>query len=84
MNFPSDDRYVRFTFADTHRVAGLLREFLPAELLACLDLERLKRLHENQIHDTLRESRDDLNLWRVMDQLRVLQFFSGELRTSFL
>ena len=62
MNFPSDDRYVRFTFADSHRVAGLLREFLPADLLACLDLERLKRLHENQIHDTLRESRDDLNL----------------------
>lgn len=62
MNFPSDDRYVRFTFADTHRVAGLLREFLPADLLAHLDLARLKRLHENQIRDTLRECRDDLNL----------------------
>ena len=62
MNYPSDDRYVRFTFADAHRVAGLLREFLPTDLLSCLDLERLRRLHDNQIRDTLRESRDDLNL----------------------
>jgi len=62
MNFPTDDRYVRFTFADTHRMAGLLREFLPQDILQHLDLDRLRRLHENQVHNTLRETRDDLNL----------------------
>ena len=62
MNFPTDDRYVRFTFADTHRMAGLLREFLPRDILQHLDLERLRRLHENQVHNTLRETRDDINL----------------------
>lgn len=62
MTFPSDDRYFRFSFADTVRVANLLREYLPAELVQCLDLDRLRRIHENQIRDNLQESRDDLNL----------------------
>lgn len=34
--FPSDDRYFRFHFADTHRMAGLLREFLPQDLVETL------------------------------------------------
>jgi hypothetical protein len=61
-SFPSDDRYFRFHFADMRRMAGLLREFLPKELQDCLDLSRLKRLHEQHLNVTLKEQRDDLNL----------------------
>jgi len=60
--FPADDRYVRFTFSGAERVAGLIREFLPPELVACLDLSRLRRIHDQHVHKSLRENRDDLNL----------------------
>lgn len=62
MAFPADDRFMRFTFADTKRVAGLLREFLPKKLLASLDLEHIKRIHDQAITTDLHEIRDDLNL----------------------
>lgn len=62
MAFPADDRFLRFTFADTKRVAGLLREFLPKRLVACLDLDRIKRIHDQAITTDLHEIRDDLNL----------------------
>jgi len=62
LRFPADDRYVRFTFADTTRVAGLLREYLPADLIACLDLPQLRRIHDQHVKETLHELRDDLDL----------------------
>lgn len=47
--FPADDRLARFTFSDTGRAAGLFREFLPTELLECLDLDNLRLLPEHHI-----------------------------------
>lgn len=60
-SFPADDRLARFTFSNTRRAAGLFREFLPADLLACLQLEQLKLLPEQHIGRHLKERRDDLN-----------------------
>jgi len=60
--FPADDRYARFTFADTHRMAGLLREILPTDILAGLNLEKLRRIHDQHIDPSLREIRDDLTM----------------------
>ena len=60
-HFPADDRLARFTFSDTRRAAGLFREFLPEDLLACLELEGLKLLPEQHIGRHLKERRDDLN-----------------------
>ena len=62
MKFPADDRYFRFTFANTQRLAGLLREFLPADMLAHLDLDKLRRIHDQHIRETLKEVRDDLDV----------------------
>lgn len=62
MNYPADDRYFRFHFANTQRMAGLLREFLPPEICAVLDFATLRRLHEQHLGEELRELRDDLNL----------------------
>ncbi len=62
MPFPSDDRFLRFTLADTKRAAGFLREFLPSALLVNLDLDRIKRIHDQAITANLNEIRDDLNL----------------------
>jgi len=53
--FPSDDRLARFTFSDTKRAAGLIREYLPPELVACLDLTGLKRIAEQHIDKSLKE-----------------------------
>jgi len=62
MSFPADDRYFRFTFANMQRLAGLLREFLPANILTHLDLDQLRRIHDQHIRDTLKEIRDDLDV----------------------
>jgi len=58
----ADDRYLRFNFANPHRVAGLIREFLPPDLVQILDLTRIKRIHDQHIRASLNELRDDLNL----------------------
>ncbi|HSQ41244.1 MAG TPA: Rpn family recombination-promoting nuclease/putative transposase, partial [Fibrobacteraceae bacterium] len=62
MPFPADDRYFRLTFANMPRMAGLLREFLPTKLVACLNLDKLRRIHEQHLQQNLSERRDDLNL----------------------
>jgi len=62
MKFPADDRYFRFTFANMQRLAGLLREFLPANMLTHLDLDKLRRIHDQHVRDTLKEVRDDLDV----------------------
>ena len=60
--FPADDRFVRLTFHDRKRAAGLLREYLPPDLLECLDLTALKRIDSQLVDGDLHERRDDLNL----------------------
>jgi len=62
MKFPADDRYFRFTFANMQRLAGLLREFLPTELLAHLELNKLQRIHDQHVRENLKEVRDDLDV----------------------
>jgi len=57
----AEDRLARFTFSDPSKAAGLFREFLPADLVSCLDLDALVCIKEQQIHHNLRERRDDLN-----------------------
>jgi len=61
-NIKADDRLARFTFSDPVRTAGLIREFLPQDLVACLDLERLKLIEGQHVDKHLRERRDDLNM----------------------
>ncbi len=39
--YPSDDRLARFIFQDPIRAAGLFREFVPANELQLMDLEKL-------------------------------------------
>jgi hypothetical protein len=62
LRIPADDRIARFTFSDTTRAAGLIREFLPRDLVASLDLSKLKLLPDQHIDKHLREHRDDLNM----------------------
>jgi len=58
----ADDRLARFTFSDPVRTAGLIREFLPDDLVACLDLEHLRLIEGQHVDKHLRERRDDLNM----------------------
>jgi len=58
----ADDRLARFTFSDPVRTAGLIREFLPKDLVACLDLSHLRLIADQHVDKNLRERRDDLNL----------------------
>jgi len=58
----ADDRLARFTFSDPERTAGLIREFLPQDLVACLDLSQLRLIPDQHVDKHLRERRDDLNL----------------------
>ncbi len=39
--YPSDDRLARFIFQDPIRAAGLFREFVPANELQLMELEKL-------------------------------------------
>lgn len=61
-NYPSEDRLARYTFSDPIRAAGLLQEFLPPTISACLELDQIKLVSEQHITKDLKERRDDLNL----------------------
>ncbi len=57
----AEDRLARYTFHDPVKAAGLFRHFLVPEILACLELDSLVRIEDQQIEDSLKERRDDLN-----------------------
>jgi len=57
----AEDRLARYTFHDPTKAAGLFRHYLDPEILACLDLDALVRIEDQQIEDHLKERRDDLN-----------------------
>ncbi len=57
----AEDRLARYTFHDPAKAAGLFRHFLDPEIIACLDLDALVRIEDQQVEGSLKERRDDLN-----------------------
>ena len=57
--FPYHDRFFRWVFSRPDTAHGLVREYLPADVVARLDLGTLEIWHHTHVAESQRESRSD-------------------------